>query len=400
MWRVIENSHRERRLTAGNVLMGHGGGGSCWPRAAHVRMPHAPHNQPTLRRPRSRAVRRRRRLAALAIVLTAAAAVAVAATSRPHGPVPATSRSASRTRSPAATRSARPASRPHSPFAVGLRFEVLVDHRATVHFADGTVARRTLLTEIRYPALGRHGTGDLRDAPPARAGGPFPLIIFGHGFGIRPGAYAALMRAWVRAGYVVAAPLFPGENPRAPGGPTANDLPNEPGDMSFVITSMLDSSRSPASVFHGLIDGGKIAVSGQSDGGDTALAVAYDARTRDRRIGAAMILSGATIPQLGPFAFPAHGPPLLATQGSADPINLPSATNAFFTVARRPKYLLTLIGAQHLPPYTTQQPQLGIIERVTIAFLAYCFDDRRSAARRALAAAGDVPGLATLQADP
>jgi predicted dienelactone hydrolase len=275
-----------------------------------------------------------------------------------------------------------------------------VDHRRTVHFADGTTAPRALLTEIRYPALGRPGSGDVRDAPPARAAGPFPLVIFGHGFGVTPGTYAALMRAWVRAGYVVAAPLFPGENPRAPGGPTANDLPSEPGDISFVITSMLDSSRSPASVFHGLIDGGTIAVSGHSDGGDSALAVAYDARMRDRRIGAAMILSGATIPQLGAFAFPAHGPPLLATQGSADPINLPSATSAFFTVARRPKYLLTLIGAQHLPPYTTQQPQLGIIERVTLAFLAYYFDGRQPGARRALLAAGHVSGLATLQADP
>ena len=72
-------------------------------------------------------------------------------------------------------------------------------------------------------------------APPCR--GPFPLIVFGHGFGVTPGMYIALLRAWARAGFVVAAPLFPGENPRAPGGPTATDLPNEPRDMSFVITS-------------------------------------------------------------------------------------------------------------------------------------------------------------------
>jgi hypothetical protein len=47
----------------------------------------------------------------------------------------------------------------------------------------------------------------------------------------------------------------------------------------------------------------------------------------------------------------------------SDPINLPSATSVFFAVARRPKFLLTLIGAQHLPPYTTLRPQLAIIEQ-------------------------------------
>jgi fermentation-respiration switch protein FrsA (DUF1100 family) len=99
------------------------------------------------------------------------------------------------------------------------------------------------------------------------------------------------------------------------------------------------------------------------------------------------------------LAFPAHGPPLLATQGSADPINPPSLTNAFFDAAHAPKYLLTLIGASHLPPYTAEQPQLAIVERVTAAFLGYYLEGHASA-RRTLAAAGDVPGVATLQADP
>jgi predicted dienelactone hydrolase len=207
------------------------------------------------------------------------------------------------------------------------------------------------------------------------------------------------MRAWARAGFVVAAPVFPLEKPNAPGGPTATDLPNEPRDMSFVISRLEAESRSSASPLHGLVDASEIAVSGHSDGGDAALAAAYDPRFADRRIGAAMILSGATIPQLGPFAFSAHGPPMLATQGSADPINLPSATAAFFAVAHAPKYLLTLIGAQHLPPYTTVLPQLAIVERVTIAFLEG-YLERRPGARRALVAAGDVAGMATLTADP
>ncbi len=119
----------------------------------------------------------------------------------------------------------------------------------------------------------------------------------------------------------------------------------------------------------GRIDPHKVAVTGQSDGGDTALAAAYDGRFRDPRVDAAMILSGARIPMLGGFAFPAHAPPLLATQGTADTINPPSFTHDFFDAAPTPKFLLNLLGATHLPPYTDEQPQLGIVERVTIAFM-------------------------------
>jgi predicted dienelactone hydrolase len=162
---------------------------------------------------------------------------------------------------------------------------------------------------------------------------------------------------------------------------------------------MLAYDASAQNAVHGLIDRAQIAVAGQSDGGEAALAAAYDRRFRDGRIRAAMILSGSEIPQLGTLAFPQHGPPLLATQGSADPINPPSLTAAFFDAAHAPKYLLTLIGASHLPPYTTEQPQLAIVERVTAAFLDFYLDGHASA-RSALTANGDVPGIATLRADP
>jgi len=367
---------------------------------------------------RRRARRRRRAAIAAALLVVAGAATGVGlalapqssprtgATHRATGATAATRTAPNAVRS-TTTRSAALAARrrhaarsaaPRAPFAVGLRFEVLVDRSRTIRLPDGTTEPRTLLTEVRYPALGPVRSGDARDAPPARAAGPFPLIVFGHGFGVTPGTYAALMRAWARAGFVVAAPVFPLEKPNAPGGPTATDLPNEPRDMSFVISRLVAESRSPASPLRGLVNPSEIAVSGHSDGGDAALAAAYDPRFADRRIRAAMILSGATIPQLGPFAFPSHGPPMLATQGSADPINLPSATAAFFAAAQPPKYLLTLIGAQHLPPYTTQQPQLAVIERVTIAFLDR-YLERRPVARRTLLAAGNVAGIAMLQAD-
>jgi fermentation-respiration switch protein FrsA (DUF1100 family) len=148
-------------------------------------------------------------------------------------------------------------------------------------------------------------------------------------------------------------------------------------------------------VLYGEIDPGRLAVAGHSDGAETALAVAYDSRYRDPRIRAAIVLSGSALPGMG--AFPPRGPPLLAVQGTADPINYPASTTAYFQQARRPKFLLWLLGASHRPPYTDEQPQLGIVERVTTAFLAhYLAGGPLSAVDRA----AHRPGLTRFTGDP
>ena len=136
-------------------------------------------------------------------------------------------------------------------------------------------------------------------------------------------------------------------------------------------------------------------ITGHSDGGVTALAVAYDRRFRDRRVRAAIVLSGAPLSGMGPF--PRSSPPLLAVQGTADRINAPETTASFFRLARRPKFLLWLLGASHRPPYTDQEPQLGIVERATIAFLDHYLKDRPL---RAFDKAAQRPGLTRLTADP
>ena len=98
--------------------------------------------------------------------------------------------------------------------------------------------------------------------------------------------------------------------------------------------------------------------------------------------------------------FPRPSPPLLATQGTADTINHPHFTYDFFRAARRPKYLLRLLGAGHLPPYTTEQPQLSIVERVTIAFFDRYLKGERGGPGSHDGARGNVRGLAALTADP
>jgi predicted dienelactone hydrolase len=252
-----------------------------------------------------------------------------------------------------------------------------VDRSRSIRLPDGRRVARPIETVVRYPA----------------SGGRHPLIVFGHGFALTPGAYSSLLRAWASAGYVVAAPLFPLGNANAPGGPTEADLVNQPGDISFVISRLLSLDGRPGPL-RGRIDASRIAVAGHSDGAETALAAAYDRRYRDPRIRAAIVLSGAMFPGMG--AFPRGGPPLLAVQGTADPINSPATTGAYFRLAHHPKFLLWLVGASHLPPYTNQQPQLGIVERATLAFLGHYLGHTPL---QALTAASRT-GLTRLTAEP
>lgn len=334
----------------------------------------------------------------LLAVAAAAAGLSVALASGGSAPAHRQSGEVLASQAPTGTAAPRPKP-PRSAFAVGLRTVHLVDGSRAFTLPNGTVQPRTLVTYVRYPATGAAGRADHPGAPAARDQGPFPLVVFGHGFSVTPSLYSQLLHAWAQAGYVVAAPVFPLENANAPGGPNEADLTNQPGDMRFVISQMLAASSRASDPLAGLIDPGAIAVAGQSDGGDTALAVAYDSRFRDPRVGAAVILSGAEIPATGSFTFLPGSPPLLATQGTADNINPPNLTSAFFEAATRPKYLLRLLGAEHLPPYSTQQPQLAIVERVTIAFLDG-YLKHRPAALQKVPALGTVPGTASLLAEP
>jgi dienelactone hydrolase len=280
-------------------------------------------------------------------------------------------------------------------FAVGETVMRFTDSSRLLRFPHQAPMPRPLQVVIRYPALGDGAQVDVQGAAPARAAGPFPLIVFGHGFNVTPDTYSRLLRAWARAGYVVAAPVFPLTNAHTPGGANESDLINQPTDMSFVITEMLSASGAENGLLSGLIRSDQIAAAGQSDGGSTALAAAYNSHYFDNRIRAAVVLSGAKIPGLHGYDFRDPGPPLLAAQGTADKTNFPISTYRYFRVAPSPKFLLSLLGATHLPPYTSEQPQLGIVERETVAFLD-TYLKRLAGADSRMWKSGRVAGLAKL----
>ena len=259
--------------------------------------------------------------------------------------------------------------------------------------AAGPTARRALPHVLRYVDTSRtikfpHVKPEPRPVttefwyPPASAGaGPFPLVVFGHGFASTPWWYRRLLRDWAAAGYVVAAPIFPLGNEHAPGGPDESDIVNQPRDMSLVITRVLAASAGSTSPLAGLVDPEKVAVAGQSDGAMTAFATAYESPFYDDRVHAALVLSGAI---LGPSRYVVHdGVPLLAVQGTADKINPPKYAHRLFRAVGRPKFLLRLHGAGHLPPYTVPGRTFATVEHVTVAFLDHYLGD------------GSLPAIAT-----
>jgi predicted dienelactone hydrolase len=229
----------------------------------------------------------------------------------------------------------------------------LVDRSRKIRLPNGRQISRPVTTYLWYP--------------PAADPSPWPLVVFGHGFATTPFRYRRLLRAWAAAGYVVAAPVFPLGNANAPGGPDESDIVNQPRDMSFVISRLLGASASSSNSLFGLVDRTRIAVAGQSDGAETAFATAYERPWHDRRVRAAVILSGAELG--GHVGLVPRTIPLLAVQGTADRINPPVYTFDLFHAVGRPKFLLLLRRAGHLGPYTVPGSRLAAVEQVSIAFL-------------------------------
>jgi predicted dienelactone hydrolase len=152
---------------------------------------------------------------------------------------------------------------------------------------------RTLETQVWYPTE-PETAGARKTAVPTRApaGGPFPLIVYSHGFMSFGSEGVYLAEHLATHGYVVACPDFPLTCLWAPGGPKIEDVVNQPGDVSFLIDTFLAFHQDPASPFYGLVDGSRVGVTGLSLGGMTTSLVTYHPYLRDPRISAAATLAG------------------------------------------------------------------------------------------------------------
>jgi predicted dienelactone hydrolase len=232
------------------------------------------------------------------------------------------------------------------PYAVATRTFTFVDSTRSTP-ANGTYVGapdRTLPTRVWYPADGTNPDGSA-SATPSRDG-PFPVILYAHGF-LSTGTDVVYLKAHLAShGYIVIAPEFPLSNGAAPGGPTIADVASQPGDLAFVageVSALKGADESLA----GALDTSREGVAGLSLGGATTLIAVYHPTLRLPNVKAAV----AYAPVACAFtrAMYQHAVPTVIMGGSADelvPLHTIEETTLKF--APPPLTLVKLIGGTHI----------------------------------------------------
>jgi predicted dienelactone hydrolase len=279
----------------------------------------------------------------------------------------------------------------------------------SVTFTEQTASlgARTLPVLVRYPeapqptASATPGTAK-KAGTPGRAGtvaatraGRFPLVVFAPGYRACGDVYSDLLTQWASAGYVVAVVEFPETNCQTTN-PNESDLVNQPQDVAAVIAQLDGLSEQARGPLAGLIDTSRVAVAGQSDGGDTVAAMAAMSCCRYPGLRAAIVLAGAEFPAFTGSWFAAPTPPMLFVQGTDDVWNPPAASVQLYQAdSTGVRYYLQLPGADHFAPYEGDQTPEPIVAQVTIDFLDQ-FLAGSGDESAAMQSAGDVPGVAQL----
>jgi len=278
---------------------------------------------------------------------------------------------------------------------VGMRTVVWTDTNTNAGAAvnpapGGHAGPRKLVTEIWYPAIGGSKKTPTVRARADYSGGPFPVIVFAQGFDTLPATYEPLLTSWVNAGFVVVAPLFPDENANeidSLGDATTaqletaeSDIVNEPYDIAYAVGEVEAGAAGTASSgvtwLKGLVEPGKYALVGHSDGAQAVAALVYSQQTGEayattyaglpERPFAVVILSGSEL--AGTYAPPASPSPLLFVQSAIDECNLPQNAAALLHDAGG-GWFLKLLEAGHFSPYVGQGRAAPIVENLTVAFL-------------------------------
>ena len=160
---------------------------------------------------------------------------------------------------------------------------------------------------------------------PEEAAGPRPLVVYAHGYTGSRYEMVYLLEHLASHGYVVAALDFPLTNGEAPGEPTARDLASQPGDVSFLIDSLLAGGAKDHS-FADRIDPERIALVGLSYGGLTTTLSSFHPTERDPRLVAAVSVAGPS-QMFAPRFFAGGGPSFLMVAGTEDTL-VPYPLNA------------------------------------------------------------------------
>jgi len=203
--------------------------------------------------------------------------------------------------------------------------------------------QRTLVTRIFYPADEVPWVGDAEVA----AGGPFPMILYSHGFSSSKDEATPYAEHLASHGFIVVAPDFPLSNMTSPGGPTIADLSNQPGDVSFLIDQMIAKSALASDMFYGKVDAERIGSVGLSLGGLTTSLVTYHPWLGDPRIKASATLAGPSF-LFTPVFYRNRAVPLLLVHGDIDALIAYDDNARHSLDAAQPNVnLVTIAGGSH-----------------------------------------------------
>ncbi len=232
------------------------------------------------------------------------------------------------------------------PFSVAMTDRVFVDEaRETAANGDApSLPNRTFPTSIWYPvdSMGSH-----------------PLIVHSHGFVSERGDMAYVAELLASHGYVVAAANYPLTSGSTAGGPNANDLVNQPADVSFLIDSVLGLSGGDKP-FDGEVDTSRIGLMGYSLGGITTTLATYHPRLRDKRVAAAVSVAGPTAGLVRKF-YETSDVPFMMIAGTADAL-IDFEFNAAIIPARvRNSVLVGIDRGTHLGFGSIAEPWLRLM---------------------------------------
>jgi hypothetical protein len=340
---------------------------------------------------RRQAVRRRRRAAAIGVAAAALVVAFVAGgialfggddADGPGAAGPSRSRSStsSTTSAPVSTTAtSAPAVEPSTTapvkafdverrYGVGTRTLTFVDssRSTSANGSFGGAPTRTLPTDFWYPAEGAAGGDPIADAPPDRGHGPYPLVLFAHGYAVTPDFYAPMLARWAAAGYVVAAPVFPILS-GSDGGASHVDYEKTFGDASFVITQVLGLGGGEP--LAGLADPDRVAAAGHSDGEVVSFGVGFLECCRDARVKSVIAMAGDLSNANNPHVRDT-GTPILHVMEIDDEYDpYPHSIQWDRDNLTAPRWMVSL-SSSHVPPYTQPgDPAFELNSAVTVAFL-------------------------------
>jgi dienelactone hydrolase len=181
-------------------------------------------------------------------------------------------------------------------------------------------------------------TVDAYSDPPASTKGPFPIVLFSHGYGGERLYYSTLLTGIASWGYVVVSAdyLERGLAAQALGSKTRPTAALDSSIMASSLTAVEQASASSASVLHGAADPTRVAAAGHSAGGETA----FDALDSPR------VATAVGWAPVGPVGTPARKPVMLIG-AEGDQVVTPHSVQATYDSFKGPKVLVEISGEGH-----------------------------------------------------